>query len=562
MFPRPLLATLTLSLALPLPAQALTAPLPASLDCDALARSAPRDRVHSHAYSMPQMLRSISVTSSKLASPPPPAPAAPPVAHATVEAALPLPPTPVNRENYAHYQDNPIKRASDTPLSTFAIDVDTGSYSNVRRMLNANTRPPADAVRSEEFINYFDYRYRAARSLNEPLRIDSTLAQSPWNAQRQLLRVSLASYVPARMPAANLVFLIDTSGSMDSPDKLPRVKKAICQMLPQLRHEDRISIVTYAGSAGLVLPPTPGNQSRAIYDALANLQPAGSTHGSAGIELAYAQARKSFIADGVNRILLATDGDFNVGVVNQNALETLVADQRRHGVALSVLGVGQGNYNDHLAERLANVGDGNYSYLDSDREARRVLGQNLRATLMTVARDVKIQIEFNPAVVAEYRLIGYENRLLRDEDFDNERVDAGEVGAGHQVTALYEISRVGESGTQLPALRYRTAPAARAATGGELAHIKLRYTLPGQTQSHLLEIPVANRIERHPDPAFRLAAAAAAFADALRGGERIGMRFADIRRLIATPGSDPETESDVAELRTLIEKAEHLVEHR
>ncbi|PJK08137.1 hypothetical protein CO614_10915 [Lysobacteraceae bacterium NML120232] len=497
------------------------------------------------------------------ASSPPPAPPAPHLLLVKPSHGQPVTRPPgrfqpmVNTERYGHYDDNPVKRARENPLSTFSVDVDTGSYTNVRRMLNQNLRPPADAVRAEEFINYFDYGLAKPHRQNEPLRVETELAQSPWNSQRQLLRIAMTGYTPAQIPAANLVFLVDTSGSMASSDKLPLVRQAICQMLPQLRAEDRISIVTYAGDAGLHLPPTPGNQSHTIYQALKTLGASGSTHGSAGIQMAYEQARKSFIRGGVNRVLLATDGDFNVGTVNQNALETLVADQRKHGIALTTLGVGRGNYNEHLAERLADVGDGNYSYLDSLAEAHRVLVKNMRSTLLTIAQDVKLQVEFNPAQVAEYRLIGYENRTLRDEDFQNDRVDAGDVGAGHQVTALYEITRTGSAGTQLPTLRYQKQPSSNGDGQGEIATVSLRYKLPGHSQSQLRQVRIENRVQR-ASPAMNLAASAAAFADALRGGQRIGMPLADIARLARQGGSDSDGQR--GEFVQLIGKAERLID--
>lgn len=536
--------SLAVGLALSPAAQAHRAAPAAALDCAALGANleSPDDVMPRRALLRSSGNAQVKMMTTQEAAapayaPPPPPPAPPPSALVkpradtrVVHPAAHLPPQPVaNTERYGHYDDNPVKRAADAPLSTFSVDVDTGSFTNVRRMLNQNMRPPADAVRAEEFINYFDYGLASPRSLGEPLRLETELAASPWNRQRQLLRIAMSGYVPAQMPAANLVFLVDTSGSMASADKLPLVRQAICQMLPQLRAEDRISIVTYAGSAGLHLPVTPGNRSRTIYNALKQLHASGSTHGSAGIQMAYELARKHFIAGGVNRVLLATDGDFNVGTVNQEALETLVADQRKHGIALTTLGVGSGNYNEHLAERLADVGDGNYSYLDSLGEAHRVLVKNMRSTLQTIARDVKLQVEFNPAVVAEYRLIGYENRTLRDEDFQNDRVDAGDVGAGHQVTALYEITRVGSAGAQLPALRYQKQTAG-SVHGDELATLSLRYKLPGQSQSQLREVRIDNRVQP-ASHAMNLAAAAAAFADALRGGERIGMPFADIARL-------------------------------
>lgn len=551
--------SLAIGLAVSPAAQAYRPAPAAALDCAALG-----ERLASPEMVRAALSRSVGKTAIYVSAPPP---SQKPVNTPLIEVATPVyvpppaPPSPplqapTNTERYGHYDDNPVKRARENPLSTFSVDVDTGSFSNVRRMLNQQQRPPADAVRAEEFINYFDYGLAKPRSRSEPLRLETELAQSPWDGQRQLLRIAMTGYEPAQMPAANLVFLVDTSGSMNSADKLPLVRQAICQMLPQLRAQDRISIVTYAGTAGLHLAPTPGNQSRTIYNALRQLHASGSTHGSAGIQMAYEQARKHFIRGGVNRVLLATDGDFNVGTVNQEALETLVADQRKHGIALTTLGVGSGNYNEHLAERLADVGDGNYSYLDSLEEAHRVLVKNMRSTLLTIAQDVKLQVEFNPAVVAEYRLIGYENRLLRDEDFQNDRVDAGDVGAGHQVTALYEIARVGSGGTQLPALRYQP-PATVSAGSNELATVSLRYKLPGQSQSQLRQVRIANHVQRGSD-AMNLAAAAAAFADALRGGERIGMPFADIARLAKNNRSIADAERTT--FVDMIGKAERLIE--
>ncbi|HEY0504344.1 MAG TPA: VWA domain-containing protein, partial [Lysobacter sp.] len=398
---------------------------------------------------------------------------------------------PANTEKYAERTDNPVQRAAEQPVSTFSIDVDTGSYANVRRMLNDGVRPPGDSVRAEEFINYFDYGHPAPASRETPFRVTTELAPAPWNAQRQLLMIGIKGYeVPkATLAPANLVFLIDTSGSMDEPDKLPLVKQALRQLVPQLRAQDRVSMVVYAGSAGLVLPPTPGDRHGEILAALDRLDAGGSTNGGDGIRLAYAMAKQAFVEGGANRVILATDGDFNVGTVDQNALETLVADQRRHGIALTTLGFGTGNYNDELAERLADVGDGNHAYIDSVREARKVLVQQMGGTVMTIARDVKIQVEFNPAQVAEYRLIGYENRLLQREDFANDKVDAGDIGAGHQVTALYEITPVGSSAQRVAPLRYGTA-AAPATASGEIAHLRLRYKQPGQDTSRLIETPI------------------------------------------------------------------------
>ena len=450
-----------------------------------------------------------------------------------------------NTEKYEHREDNPVLRTSEQPVSTFSIDVDTGSYANVRRMLRRGVRPPADAVRAEEFINYFDYGHPAPQSRETPFRVTTELAPAPWNGKRQLLMIGIKGYdMPkATLPPSNLVFLIDTSGSMDQPNKLPLLKQAFAQLVPQLRAQDRVSIVVYAGSAGLVLPPTAGDRHGEILAALEQLQAGGSTNGGEGIQLAYAMAKQSFARGGVNRVILATDGDFNVGTSDQKALETLVGDQRASGVALSTLGFGDGNYNDAMAERLADVGDGNHAYIDTLQEARKVLVEEMQSTLLTIARDVKIQVEFNPAQVAEYRLVGYENRALKDEDFANDKVDAGDIGAGHEVTALYEITPVGSGADRLPPLRYagKQPVATAAAQPGEIAHLRLRYKRPHATTSQLIETPILrSQLRAEAGESLRFAAAVAAFADALRGGTRMeGWRWDDIAAAArASQGSD------------------------
>ena len=436
----------------------------------------------------------------------------------------PHPVDPAITEEYADLEDNPVRRASEQPVSTFSVDVDTGSYSNVRRMLRMGVRPPPDAVRAEEFINYFRYGHPAPATREVPFRVSTEIAPSPWDPRRHLLMVGIKGYdVPKpELPPANLVFLVDTSGSMHSDDKLPLLRKAFATLVEQLRAQDRVSIVAYAGSAGLVLPPTPGDRKGEILAALERLQAGGSTNGGAGIQLAYAMARQGFVEGGANRVILATDGDFNVGTVDRGSLEALVADQRRSGIALTTLGFGTGNYNDAMAERLADAGDRNHAYIDSLLEARKVLVEEMSATLLTIARDVKVQVEFNPAVVAEYRLVGYANRMLREEDFANDRVDAGDIGAGHEVTALYEIALAGSGVERLPPLRY-AAGAAPAAHAGELAHLRLRYKLPGAGDSRLIEVPLQRgAVRAEASPALRFAATVAAFADALRGGRNLG----------------------------------------
>lgn len=492
----------------------------------------------------------------------PPAPPPPPAMMISTEAM----PQVENTEQYAERDDNPVRRVSEDPVSTFSIDVDTGSYSNVRRMLRQGARPPADAVRAEEMINYFDYGHPGPSSLSTPFRVSTELAPAPWNGQRRLLMIGIKGYdVPkAELPPANLVFLIDTSGSMQSDDKLPLLKKSFAQLVEQLRPQDRVTMVVYAGSAGLVLEPTPGSEKDRILAALDRLEAGGSTNGGAGIQLAYAMAKQSFVKDGVNRVILATDGDFNVGTTDQKALETLVGDQRKHGIALTTLGFGTGNYNDAMAERLADVGDGNHAYIDTLQEARKVLVQEMQSTLLTIAKDVKIQIEFNPAQVAEYRLIGYENRMLRREDFANDRVDAGDIGAGHEVTALYELTLLGSGADRLPALRYATPEAKNGASSGELAHLRLRYKRPGEDSSRLIETPIARSHEPRrdaPSPSLRFAAAIAAYADALRGGKNIdGWAWTEIaayaRGASDAMGADPWKQR--AEFVSLIDDARRI----
>ena len=453
-----------------------------------------------------------------------PAPPAPAALHMVAPAGMPaFAPPPANTEHYAGLDDNPVHRVSDQPVSTFSVDVDTGSYSNVRRMLLDGVRPPADAVRAEEFINYFDYGHPAPSGTDVPFGITTELAPAPWNAERRLLMIGIKGYdIPrADLPPSNLVLLIDTSGSMNSPDKLPLLKRAMGMLVRQLRPQDTVSIVVYAGSAGLVLPPTPGNRQGEILAALSQLEAGGSTNGGDGIRLAYDMARQGFIEGGTNRVLLATDGDFNVGTVDQGALETLVADQRASGIALTTLGFGQGNYNDALAERLADLGNGNHAYIDSALEARRVLVEAMGSTLATIASDVKVQVEFNPAVVAEYRLVGYENRVLRNEDFANDKVDAGDIGAGHSVTALYELTLAGSPAVRLPGLRYGDTNPTTASDSREVAHVRLRYKQPGTDTSRLVETPVLrDQLRAQPGESMRFAAAVAGFADLLRGGAR------------------------------------------
>ena len=451
---------------------------------------------------------------------------------------LRLPAERIDRESYAHFDGNPLKRVSEDPVSTFSIDVDTGAYANVRRLLNAGRLPPRDAVRAEELINYFAYDYPVVAERAAPFVVHKELASSPWNPDTLLLHIGIKGYaVPeTSLPPANLVFLVDVSGSMRSAAKLDLLRSALKLLTGRLDADDRVSIVVYAGASGLVLEPTPGDQHGKIIAALEQLSAGGSTNGGAGIRLAYAMAEQAYIKGGINRVLLATDGDFNVGTVNTQQLKDLIEEKRKTGIALSTLGFGTGNYNDALMEQIADVGNGNYAYIDTLNEAQKVLVDEMSSTMLTIAKDVKIQIEFNPAVVAEYRLIGYENRVLKREDFNNDKVDAGEIGAGHTVTAIYELALVGSAGQRVDPLRYQreSAPERQA---DEVAYLRLRYKAPDANDSELLEWVVNTREivdeAARTSNAFRFSAAVAAFAQTLRGGAYTGrFSYTDIARLV------------------------------
>ncbi len=403
-----------------------------------------------------------------------------------------------NTEAYDKIDDNPFFKVSARPLSTFSVDVDTASYANTRRFLADGKLPPKDAVRVEEMINYFSYDYPQPAK-GEPFSITTDVTQSPWNAKLKLVRVGLKAPAieDSQVPARNLVFLIDVSGSMTDANKLPLLKQAMNLLVAQMRSQDKIAIVTYAGNAGLALPPTSGNEKDTIRNAIFRLEPGGSTNGAAGIQLAYDLAEKQKSKGGINRVILATDGDFNVGTTDQGSLIRLIEQRREKGVFLTVLGFGMGNYKDSTLEKLADKGNGNHAYIDSLSEARKVLVKEAGATLVTVAKDVKLQVEFNPTTVAGYRLIGYENRVLKDEDFNDDKKDAGDIGAGHSVTALYEIV---PAGTEVPGagkvddLKYqsKTVPNANATTG-ELMTVKIRYKQPDGKTSKLLSRSVANQ---------------------------------------------------------------------
>nr|WP_256836408.1 VWA domain-containing protein [Pseudomonas oleovorans] len=429
-----------------------------------------------------------------------------------------------SREQYQAYADNPVFAVAETPVSTFSIDVDTGSYANVRRFLNGGQLPPKDAVRLEELVNYFPYAYPLPQG-DVPFGVSTELTVTPWNPQTRLLRIAIKASDRSveELPPANLVFLVDVSGSMHRREGLPMVQGTLKLLVDQLRPQDRVSLVTYAGDSQVLLDSAPGSDKAKIRAAIDQLTAGGSTAGESGIQLAYQQASKHMIDGGINRILLATDGDFNVGISDFDSLKQLAADKRKSGVSLTTLGFGVDNYNERLMEQLADAGNGNYAYIDNLREARKVLVDQLGSTLATVASDVKLQLEFNPSEVSEYRLLGYENRALKREDFSNDKVDAGDIGAGHTVTALYEIVPAGSKGW-LELLRYQ-ASAQPASKSGELAWLRIRYKAPGEASSRLLERPIA-RAEAKPMNAasedLRFAAAVAAFAQQLKDGRYTG----------------------------------------
>lgn len=465
-----------------------------------------------------------------------------PAAHYSgVPHQLRPPSEPINREKYAHFDENAIKLASEHPVSTFSIDVDTGSYSNVRRLLNSGRLPRKDAVRVEEMINYFSYDYPLPKNKRAPFRVTTEIAPAPWNKDKYLLHIGIKGYnvAESKLPPANLVFLVDVSGSMRSANKLDLLKSSLKLLSKRMNSRDRISLVVYAGASGVVLQPTAGNNTATIASALDSLTAGGRTNGAAGIHLAYAMAQKAYIKGGINRVILATDGDFNVGTVNFEALKNLIEEKRKSGITLTTLGYGTRNYNDHLMEQLADAGNGNYAYIDTLNEANKVLVSEMASTLFTIAKDVKIQIEFNSDAVKEYRLIGYENRMLKREDFNNDKVDAGDIGAGHTVTALYEIALAGSRWKSIDPFRYGSAKDQKESHAKELAFLKLRYKAPNGRKSKLIQWPlktadVSSNISSTSDR-FRFSAAVAGFGQLLRGGKYTDdYSLTDVRKLAST----------------------------
>ena len=476
------------------------------------------------------------------------------------------------RDRFARFDPNPVKVVAEEPVSTFSIDVDTASYSFLRASLNDGYLPEKDAVRIEELVNYFPYEYAPPETRETPFATHVSVMPAPWNDAAQLMHIGIKGYVSERTaaPRANLVFLIDTSGSMDAPNKLPLLISSFKLLLNALVPEDRIAIVAYAGSAGVVLPPTPVAERTAVLASLERLGAGGSTAGAEGIRQAYRLAEQHWVEGGVNRVILATDGDFNVGITDPQALEDFIARKRSGGVFLSVLGFGTGNYNDALMQRLAQSGNGHAAYIDSLAEARKVLVEEATSTLFPIAKDVKIQVEFNPAAISEYRLIGYETRMLAREDFRNDKVDAGEIGAGHSVTAIYEVTPAGSGAERVPPLRYphqarsqdrtesrdetrtQTLTQHQAEDGGtepgfgdELAFVKIRYKLPDAETSTLIThaatmADAVQSVEAAPRE-VRFAAAVAAFGQILRGGRYTGdYSYDDIIALARNArGEDP-----------------------
>jgi len=489
------------------------------------------------------------------------------VAGAPPPAMVMMPaPEPEFRDKYEDVKPNPVKLTSEEPVSTFSIDVDTAAYANVRRFLKSGVLPPKDAVRIEELINYFDYTYPQPKAGEAPFATYVTLAPSPFAEGRQLMQIGIQGRDidhDAR-PPVNLTLLVDVSGSMHSEDKLPLAKQALKLMLEEMDPADTISIAVYAGAAGEILPPTPVSDKRKIVAALENLQAGGSTAGGEGLRLAYSLAEQGLKKDAVNRVMLLTDGDFNVGITDSEQLEDFISRKRESGIYLSVLGFGRGNYNDALMQKLAQSGNGTASYVDTLSEARKVLADDLGGNMFPIADDVKIQVEFNPARVAEYRLIGYETRMLDRADFNNDKVDAGDIGAGASVTAIYDITPTGSGAAQIDPLRYGSQSAAADDPSGEYAFVKLRYKPPGEAESILLTHAVtdadkSDSLEAAPQWT-RFATAVAGFGEMLRGGEALspGFGWKEIRTLAAGAKGEDEFgyRAEFIELTRLAETAE------
>ena len=459
---------------------------------------------------------------------------------------MPMPIPQDNSEKYQHLAVNPIHQTATDAVATFSIDTDTGSYANVRRFLNNGQLPPTDAVRIEELINYFNYDFSQAKRLaNAPFLVSTETVTAPWRATNRIIKVAIKADDPtitkqSVLPPANLVFLVDVSGSMSDNDKLPLVKSSLKMLTKQLRAQDTISIVTYAGRTQVTLPATKGSDTDKILAAIDSLAASGSTNGEAAIKLAYQQAKIHYKKDGINRILMMTDGDFNVGVSDVDEMLDIIRRERDSGVSLSTFGFGEGNLNDHMMEQVADNGNGNYSYIDSLSEAKKALVDEMSATFNTVAKDVKVQVEFNPQTVKEWRLIGYENRVLAKEDFNNDKVDAGELGAGKSVVALFEVTPVGQQGW-LDDSRYQSHPINHTGKNTELGFLKLRYKAPNSNTSTLLTLPISNQTQQ-PSSELAFALSVAGFGETLKQSKYLGnWQLNDSKRLAqANIGNDPQ----------------------
>lgn len=469
-----------------------------------------------------------------------------------------------NTEGYSTIHENAYKSVLNNPLSTFSIDVDRASYSNIRRFINQGQRPPIDAVRIEELINYFKYDYPEPRN-DHPFSVYTEIAGCPWDEGHYLMHIGLKgkSIEKESLPPSNLVFLLDVSGSMNSPNKLPLLKSAFRLLVNELRPEDRVSIAVYAGAAGVVLEPTAGNKKEEILQAIDRLNAGGSTAGGEGLRLAYKLASENFMTEGNNRIILATDGDFNIGVSSNAEMERLIEKKRDEGVFITVLGFGMGNYKDDKMEIIADKGNGNYAYIDNIQEARKVLVSEFGGTMFTIAKDVKFQIEFNPAMIKSYRLIGYENRLLNDEDFNDDRKDAGEMGAGHTVTAIYELVPAGseEEGPSIDPLKYQEERRlVEEGISKELLTIKLRYKKPDGEKSILMEIPVKKKVLAFDksSPDLRFSAAVASFGMILRDSEHKGTSKLDSVIEMASGAKGDDEEGYRGEFIRLVKTAKDL----
>ena len=451
-----------------------------------------------------------------------------------------------NSEKYQHLAVNPIHQTAIDAVATFSIDTDTGSYANVRRFLNNGQLPPTDAVRIEELINYFNYDFSQAKRLaNAPFLVSTETVAAPWRTANRIIKVAIKADDPtvtkqSALPPANLVFLVDVSGSMSDNDKLPLVKSSLKMLTKQLRSQDTISIVTYAGRTQVTLPASKGSDTDKILAAIDSLDASGSTNGEAAIKLAYQQAKIHYKKDGINRILMMTDGDFNVGVSDVDEMLDIIRRERDSGVSLSTFGFGEGNLNDHMMEQVADNGNGNYSYIDSLSEAKKALVDEMSATFNTVAKDVKVQVEFNPQTVKEWRLIGYENRVLEKEDFNNDKVDAGELGAGKSVVTLFEITPVGQQGW-LDDSRYQAHSISQTGKNTELGFLKLRYKAPNSNTSTLLTLPISNQTQQ-PSSELAFALSVANFGETLKQSKYLGnWQLNDSKRLAqANIGNDPQ----------------------